>query len=53
MSADASVLEAIANHQELIKGETLTLELEISEQNISEGVTVGDEQLVAISVAKL
>jgi isoleucyl-tRNA synthetase len=53
LGANSSVLEAIANHQELIKGETLTLELELNEQNLSDGITVGDDELVAITVTKL
>ncbi|MEN9713533.1 MAG: hypothetical protein RLZZ164_197 [Actinomycetota bacterium] len=53
LSASASVLESISNHQELIKGETLTLELELSEQTLADGVAVGDDELVAITVNKL
>ena len=53
LRASTSVLEQIANHDELIKGETLTLELEMATAELSEGVSVGDDELVAISVAKL
>jgi isoleucyl-tRNA synthetase len=53
LTASSSVLEQIANHEELIKGETLTLELSLIEAALTEGVSVGDNELVAITVAKL
>jgi isoleucyl-tRNA synthetase len=54
ISADSAVLDAIRAHQELVKNETLTLELEldISDQ-LQTAVSVGEDQLVQIAVAKL
>ena len=53
LTASGETLEAVSNHIELIKGETLSVEVDLRESNISDGVSVGEDQLVAISVAKL
>ncbi len=52
ITASEDVIEAVKNHAELIKGETLTLELETSVGNAHGGVEVGDNQLVSVSVVK-
>ena len=51
--ASADVIEAIRNHEELIKGETLTLELTADVGEATGGVEVGENQLVVVTVAKL
>ena len=51
--ADEAVIEAVHNHAELIKGETLSLELHASVGTAQNGVEVGDGQSIQISVAKL
>jgi isoleucyl-tRNA synthetase len=51
--ADSSVIEAVHNHAELIKGETLSLELHSSVGEVVDGVEVGEGQSIQISVAKL
>ena len=53
VTADADVIEAVTNHAELIKGETLSLELSVIVGDATGGVEVGEGQLVAVSVAKL
>ncbi|MFM6962972.1 MAG: DUF5915 domain-containing protein, partial [Micrococcales bacterium] len=53
LSASQSVLDSIANHQELIKGETLSVELSLTVAEVTGGVEVGEGEQVAISVAKL
>ncbi|MEN9749091.1 MAG: hypothetical protein RL149_169 [Actinomycetota bacterium] len=50
---DASVIEAVHNHSELIKGETLSLELHASIGQVANGVEVGVGQSIQVSVAKL
>jgi isoleucyl-tRNA synthetase len=51
--ADASVIEAVHHHAELIKGETLSLELHASIGEVVDGVEVGEGQSIQISVTKL
>ena len=51
--ADESVIEAVRSHAELIKGETLSLELHASIGSAENGVEVGEGQTIQISVAKL
>ena len=51
ITADEQVQAAISTHAELVKSETLTLELTL--QGGSGNVEVGEGQLVAIQVAKL
>jgi isoleucyl-tRNA synthetase len=53
VTAAADVVEAVTNHAELIKGETLSLELSVTVGDATGGVEVGEGQLVAVSVAKL
>jgi isoleucyl-tRNA synthetase len=54
LEAAEDVLSAVATHSELVKSETLTLELEpISNSALANPVTVGDGQQVQVSVAKL
>jgi isoleucyl-tRNA synthetase len=54
LEAAEDVLSAVAAHSELVKSETLTLELEsISNSALANPVTVGDGQQVQVSVAKL
>jgi isoleucyl-tRNA synthetase len=48
----ASVLAAVAAHRELVMAETLALELDASEAELSEGSELGDGQLIAVSVVK-
>jgi isoleucyl-tRNA synthetase len=54
LQAAADVLAAVETHAELVKSETLTLELETSvSESLSNPVAVGDGQQVQVSVAKL
>jgi len=54
LSADTSVLGAIRAHEELVKHETLTLELRLLETaNLENAVPVGESQQVSIAVTKL
>lgn len=54
ISGQANVLSAIRTHQELVKAETLTLDLRLTESSVSENsVPVGESQQVLIAVAKL
>ncbi len=50
--ASAEVIEAVNNHAELIKGETLSLELIAETGDATGGVEVGENQLVFVAVAK-
>jgi isoleucyl-tRNA synthetase len=50
--ASAEVIEAVNNHAELIKGETLSLELIAEIGDATGGVEVGENQLVFVTVAK-
>lgn len=52
VTAGADVIEAVLNHDELIKGETLSLELTATVGDASGGVVVGENQLVVVSVVK-
>ena len=52
MIASADVIEAVNNHAELIKGETLSLDLNAEIGDATSGVEVGENQLVAVAVAK-
>ena len=52
VSGSASVLAAVAAHRDLVMGETLALELDASEAELSEGSELGDGQLIAVSVVK-
>jgi isoleucyl-tRNA synthetase len=48
------VLDAVKTHEDLVKNETLTLEISYSESaSLSNAVAVGDNQQVQISVVKL
>jgi isoleucyl-tRNA synthetase len=52
--AAKDVLEAVKTHEDLVKNETLTLEISYSESAaLSGAVAVGDNQQVQISVVKL
>ncbi len=52
--AEASVLAAIRAHEDLVKNETLTLELSLVEStNLENAVPVGESQQVSIAVTKL
>lgn len=51
--ADESVIEAVHNHAELIKGETLTLELHAVIGQAVNAVEVGEGQAVEVKVSKL
>jgi hypothetical protein len=52
--AAKAVLEAVKTHEDLVKNETLTLEISYSEStSLSNAVAVGDNQQVQISVVKL
>jgi isoleucyl-tRNA synthetase len=53
VTAGEDVIEAVKNHAELIKGETLTLELDALVGDAAGGVDVGENQLVVVAVAKL
>lgn len=54
LTADDAVLGAVAEHSELVKSETLTLELETkSSGSLTNPVAVGENQQVEVSVAKL
>ena len=53
LAGDADVISAIHNHAELIKGETLTLELQTNEAEATAGVEVGESQFVLVKVTKL
>jgi isoleucyl-tRNA synthetase len=54
ISASADVLSSVSSHAELVKSETLTLELALVESGeLQNAVSVGDDQAVAVSVAKL
>ena len=54
LTAEADVLEAVRAHEELVKNETLTLEISLIESSaLKSSVPVGDSQLVQISVEKL
>jgi isoleucyl-tRNA synthetase len=54
LTGDASVLAAILSHEELVKNETLTLELTLVEAaSLSAPVPVGESQQVQIAVTKL
>jgi isoleucyl-tRNA synthetase len=53
LTAEEVVISAIKAHQELVQAETLTLEIELNSQQISDGVSVGEDQLVLVAVAKL
>jgi len=48
------VIDAIATHEELVKSETLTLELETTLGDVEgEGVTVGEDLPIGILVKKI
>jgi isoleucyl-tRNA synthetase len=52
LKADDDVLAAVAEHSELVKSETLTVELEtISSTSLLNAVAVGESQQVEVSVA--
>jgi isoleucyl-tRNA synthetase len=54
LSGDAFVVAAISAHEELVKSETLTLELSLLESaSLSSPVPVGESQQVQIAVTKL
>jgi isoleucyl-tRNA synthetase len=54
LSGDAFVVAAISAHEELVKSETLTLELSLLESDsLSSPVPVGESQQVQIAVTKL
>jgi isoleucyl-tRNA synthetase len=54
LMAAKAVLEAVKTHEDLVKNETLTLEISYSESaSLSSAVAVGDNQQVQISVVKL
>ncbi|MEY4639417.1 MAG: hypothetical protein RLY13_415, partial [Actinomycetota bacterium] len=49
-----AVLAAVAEHSELVKSETLTLELEtVSSGSLTNPVAVGEGQQVEVAVTKL
>ena len=54
ISGEKSVLDAISAHEDLVKAETLTLQLKLTESDVSKNsVPVGESQQVLIAVAKL
>lgn len=54
ITADDAVLAAVAEHSELVKSETLTLELEtVSSGSLTNPVAVGEGQQVEVAVTKL
>jgi len=54
LAATKDVLDAVKSHEELVKNETLTLEISYRESaSLSGAVAVGDNQQVQISVVKL
>ena len=54
LSGDNLVVAAISAHEELVKGETLTLDLSLLESDsLSSPVPVGESQQVQIAVTKL
>jgi isoleucyl-tRNA synthetase len=54
LQATKDVLDAVAAHEELVKNETLTLEITYNESaSLSNAVAVGENQQVQISVVKL
>jgi isoleucyl-tRNA synthetase len=54
LMAAKAVLDAVKTHEDLVKNETLTLEISYSESaSLSHAVAVGDNQQVQISVVKL
>lgn len=54
LTSQQAVLDAVYSHQELVKSETLTLELNCQIGDVAgEGVTVGDELPIGIVVKKL
>jgi isoleucyl-tRNA synthetase len=54
LSAESSVLDAIRAHEDLVKNETLTLELSLVESaKLESAVPVGESQQVSIAVTKL
>lgn len=54
ITAEDAVLAAVAEHSELVKSETLTLELEtVSSGSLSNPVSVGEGQQVEVAVTKL
>ena len=54
LEGSREVLDAVLAHEELVKSETLTLELALSESsNLKEAVSVGESSLVQIKVIKL
>jgi isoleucyl-tRNA synthetase len=54
IEASDDVLAAVADHSELVKSETLTLELEtVTNAALINAVAVGDGQQVQVSVTKL
>jgi isoleucyl-tRNA synthetase len=52
LCAATSVIAAITTHVELVKAETLTVDLTLTEQDLSSGSELGDGQLVTIEVSK-
>ncbi|MEY4655379.1 MAG: hypothetical protein RL523_778 [Actinomycetota bacterium] len=54
VTSSQSVLDAIKAHEDLVKSETLTLELELAIGDVAgEGVTVGDDLPIGVVVKKL
>jgi isoleucyl-tRNA synthetase len=54
LTAAKDVLDAVKSHEDLVKNETLTLEISYSESaQLSNAVAVGDNQQVQILVVKL
>jgi len=54
LTGSRDVLDAVLAHEELVKNETLTLEISYSESAaLSNAVAVGDNQQVQILVVKL